>query len=174
MTEILILYVLLKRGLTMYAVQKHIEDIFAPYTKPSFGALNPALKRLVEKECLSARKMISDGGKLSVYYSITKQGKDELIRLILEDLSDNPLQFYSNARIKLACADILSIEEKKRLFFNIKSRAMQFKVQAQNILNDEYTHTNFYQKIILDNTVCDLSNFITIVEGLEKDNAGNS
>ena len=174
MTELLILYVLLKRDLTMYAVQKHIEDIFAPYTKPSFGALNPALRRLIEKECLSARKMLSDGGKLSVYYSVTAQGKNELVRLILEDLSDNPLQFYSNARIKIACADVLSVDEKKRLFFNIKSRAMQFKTQAQTILNDEYTHTNFYQKIVLDNTVCDFSNFITIVEGLEKDNAGNS
>ncbi len=174
MTELLILYVLLKRDLTMYAVQKHIEDIFAPYTKPSFGALNPALRRLIEKECLSARKMLSDGGKLSVYYSVTAKGKNELVRLILEDLSDNPLQFYSNARIKIACADVLSVDEKKRLFFNIKSRAMQFKTQAQTILNDEYTHTNFYQKIVLDNTVCDFSNFITIVEGLEKDNAGNS
>ena len=174
MTQLLILYVLLKRDLTMYAVQKHIEDIFAPYTKPSFGALNPALRRLIEKECLSARKMLSDGGKLSVYYSVTAKGKNELVRLILEDLSDNPLQFYSNARIKIACADVLSVDEKKRLFFNIKSRAMQFKTQAQTILNDEYTHTNFYQKIVLDNTVCDFSNFITIVEGLEKDNAGNS
>ena len=174
MTELLILYVLLNRDLTMYAVQKHIEDVFAAYTKPSFGALNPALKRLIDKECLSARKMLSDGGKLSVYYSITTQGKNELIRLILDDLSDNPLQFSSNARIRLACADVWSADEKKRLFFNVKSRAMQFKTQAQNILNDEYTHTNFYQKIILDNTVCDLSNFITIVEGLEKDNAGNS
>lgn len=174
MTELLILYVLLKRDLTMYAVQKHIEDIFAPYTKPSFGALNPALKRLVEKEYLSARKMLSDGGKLSVYYSITNKGKNELIRLILEDLSDNPLQFYSNTRVKIGCADVLSADERKRLFFSIKARAMKFKTEAQIILNDEYKHTNFYQKIVLDNTICDFSNFITIVEGLEKDNAGNS
>ncbi len=174
MTELLILYVLLKRDLTMYAVQKHIEDIFAPFTKPSFGALNPALKRLVERGFLSARKFLSDGGKLSVYYSITKQGEDELNRLILEDISDNPLQFYSNARIRIACADVLSADERKRLFFAVKARAAQFKTQAVNILNDEYKHTNFYQKIILDNTVCDFSNFITIVEGLEKDNACNS
>ena len=174
MTELLILYVLLKRDLTMYAVQKHIEDIFAPYKNPSFGALNPALKRLVEKEYLSARKMLSDGGKLSVYYSITNKGKNELIRLILEDLSDNPLQFYSNARVKIGCADVLSADERKRLFFSIKARAMKFKTEAQSILNDEYKHTNFYQKIVLDNTICDFSNFITIVEGLEKDNAGNS
>ena len=126
MIELLILYVLLKKDLTMYAVQKHIEDNFAPYTKPSFGALKPALRRLETKECISSRKMMSDGGKLSVFYSLTKKGKEELKRLLLEDLSDNPLQFLSNARVKLSCADVLDAEEKKRLFFSIKSLAMQF------------------------------------------------
>ena len=108
MIELLILYVLLKRDLTMYSVQKRIIENFAPFTKPSFGALKPALRRLEEKECLTSRKMMSDGGKLSVYYEISKSGISELKRLILEDLSDNPLQFLSNARAKLCCADCLN------------------------------------------------------------------
>lgn len=174
MIELLILYVILKRDYTMYAIQKRIEDNFAPFTKPSFGALKPALRRLEEKECLTSRKMMSDGGKLSVYYEITKNGLNELKRLILEDLSDNPLQFLSNARVKLSCSDCLDSDERKRLYFSVKSRAMQFKSQAQNILNDEYNQINFYQKIVLDNTVCEFANFITIIEGLEKDNACNS
>lgn len=173
MIELLILYVLQKRDLTMYAIQRRIEDIFAPFTKPSFGALKPALRRLEDKQCLTSRKSMSDGGKLSVYYEISKSGVNELKRLLLEELSDNPLQFLSNARVKLCCAECLDNAERKRLFFSIKSRAMQFKLSAQNILNDEYSHINFYQKIILDNAVCEFSNFITIVEGLEKDNAGN-
>lgn len=173
MIELLILYVLLKRDLTMYAIQKRIEDNFAPFTKPSFGALKPALRRLEEKQCLTSRKSMSEGGKLSVYYEISKQGISELKRLILEDLSDNPLQFLSNARVKLSCADCLDSSERKRLFFSTKSRAMQFKLVAQNILNDEYSHINFYQKIILDNALCEFSNFIVIIEGLEKDNASN-
>ena len=173
MIELLILYVLLHRDLTMYAIQKRIEDNFAPFTKPSFGALKPALRRLEEKQCLTNRKNMSDGGKLSVYYEISKKGIIELKRLILENLSDNPLQFLSNARVKLSCADCLDSKERERLFFSIKSRAMQFKIAAQNILNDEYGHINFYQKIVLDNSICEFSNFITIIEGLEKDNAGN-
>ena len=174
MIEILILYVILKRDYTMYAIQKRIEDYFAPFSKPSFGTLKPALRRLEEKECLTTRKLMSDGGKLSVFYEITKEGINELKRLLLEDLSDNPVQFLSNARIKLSCAECLNKEEKTRLFFSVKSYAMQFKTQAQNILNDEYKQVNFYQKVILDNTICEFSNFITIVEGLEKDNACNS
>lgn len=174
MIELLILYVILKRDYTMYSIQKRIEDFFAPYTKPSFGALKPALRRLEEKDCLKSRKIMSDGGKLSVFYEITNAGINELKRLLLEDLSENPLQFLSNGRIKLALADCLDFEERKRLFFMIKTKAMQFKNSAENILNNEYNKVSFYQKIILDNTVCEYANFITVIEGLEKDNARNS
>ncbi len=174
MIELLILYVLLKRDFTMYSIQKRIDENFAPFTKPSFGALKPALRRLEEKECLTSRKTMSDGGKLSVYYEISRNGIAELKRLILEDLSDNPLQFLSNARAKLCCADCLNSDERKRLFFSVKSRAMQFKTLSQNVLNDEYNHINFYQKVVIDNALCEFSNLITLVEGLEKDNASNS
>lgn len=174
MIELLILYVLLKRDFTMYSIQKRIDENFAPFTKPSFGALKPALRRLEEKECLTSRKTMSDGGKLSVYYEISRNGIAELKRLILEDLSDNPLQFLSNARAKLCCADCLNTDERKRLFFSVKSRAMQFKTLSQNVLNDDYNHINFYQKIVIDNALCEFSNLITLVEGLEKDNASNS
>ena len=174
MIELLILYVLLKRNFTMYSIQKRIDENFAPFTKPSFGALKPALRRLEEKECLTSRKTMSDGVKLSVYYEISRNGIAELKRLILEDLSDNPLQFLSNARAKLCCADCLNTDERKRLFFSVKSRAMQFKTLSQNVLNDEYNHINFYQKVVIDNALCEFSNLITLVEGLEKDNAGNS
>lgn len=174
MIELLILYVLLKRNFTMYSIQKRIDENFAPFTKPSFGALKPALRRLEGKECLTSRKTMSDGGKLSVYYEISRNGIAELKRLILEDLSDNPLQFLSNARAKLCCADCLNTDERKRLFFSVKSRAMQFKTLSQNVLNDDYNHINFYQKVVIDNALCEFSNLITLVEGLEKDNAGNS
>lgn len=174
MIELLILYVLTKRDLTMYAIQKHINDNFAPFTKPSFGVIKPALKRLETKNFLTYRKMMSDGGKLSVFYTITKSGKEELKRLLLEDLSENPVQFLSNARIKLSCAGYLDNQERKSLFFNIKSLAMQHKFTTENMLDDEYNQFNFYQKIILDNTMCEFKNLITIVEGLEKDNARNS
>lgn len=174
MIELLILYIISKREYTMYAIQKGIENEFAPFTSPSFGALKPALRRLEFNGFISTRKMMSDGGKLSVYYSITKTGEKELKRLILEKLSDNPLQFASNARIKLSLAEFLDKEEKKELFFDIKSLALGFKTAADKILNDEYTNKNFYQKILLDNTVCEYSNLITIIEGFEKDNERNS
>ena len=158
----------------MYSIQKRILDNFAPFAYPSFGTLKPALQRLEEKECLTSRKMMSDGGKLSVYYEITRTGINELKRLLLEDYSDNPTSFLSYARIKLSCADCLSKEERERLFFSTKSKALQFKNFTENALKDEYKQITFYQKIIYDNTACEYNNFISIIEGLEKDNARNS
>ncbi len=174
MIELLILYIILNREFTMYGIQKGIETEFAPYTRPSFGALKPALRRLEFNGFISTRKMMSDGGKLSVYYSVTKSGEKELKRLIMEKLSENPLQFATNARIKLCLAELLSKDEKKELFLEIKTLAMKFKNDAEKILNDEYTKKNFYQKIILDNTMCEYKNLITIIEGFEKDNERNS
>lgn len=156
----------------MYAIHKGIETEFAPFTSPSFGALKPALRRLEEAGSITSRKMMSDGGKLSIFYSITKDGKAELKRLMLEELSQNPLQFFSNARVKLSCAEVLDDGGKSELFFSLKMLALKFKADAENILNDEYTKLSFYQKIILDNAVCEYANLITIIEGFEKDNAG--
>ena len=172
MIEMLILYILTKREFTMYAIQKCVEAEFAPYTSPSFGALKPALRRLEEAGSITSRKMMSDGGKLSIFYSITREGKAELKRLMLEELSQNPLQFLSNARVKLSCAEVLDSEAKEDLFLSLKMLALKFKSDAENILNDEYTKLSFYQKIILDNAVCEYANLITIIEGFEKDNAG--
>jgi len=174
MIELLVLYSLLKRDLTMYAISKNIESNFGVFTKPSFGAVKPALRRLESGGFITSRKIMSDGGRLSVFYAITKTGKDELVRLMLEELTTNPLKFFSNARVKLCCADVLSLDERKKLFFDIKLLSLQFKNEAETILNDEYNHLTFYQRIIIDNTMCEYKNLITIVEGLEKDNAGNS
>ena len=98
----------------------------------------------------------------------------ELKRLLMADLSDNPLQFTSNSKIKLSCAEVLSKEQRDDLFFAVKSKALEFKNTAEKILEDEYTQKSFYQKILLDNTMSEYSNLITIIEGFEKDNARNS
>ena len=174
MIEILILYLINKRELTMYGIQKSVADYFAPLTKPSFGVINPALRRLEKSGCINTRRSLSEGGKQSAYYSITNEGIKTLNKLILENLSENPVQFFSNARIKIACADVLSKDEVAELFLKLKTRALEHKFDAENILNDEYTSLTFYQRIVLENTVEEINNLILLIENLEKENAGNS
>lgn len=170
----MILYILLNRDLTMYAIQKRIKENFGAYTSPSFGAIKPALVRLEKQGFLSTSKIMSEGGKLSVYYSATKDGIKNLNLMLTEPLSSNPLQFLSDARIKLSCLSALEADERYNVFEDIKSNAILHKNNAENILSDEYTPLTFYQKIVLDNAVCEYKNFITLVENLEKENARNS
>ena len=173
MIEIMILYILLKHDLTMYAIHKRIQENFLAYTSPSFGAVKPALVRLEKQGCITSSKIMSDGGKLSVYYSITKDGLKELRSLLLKPLSQNPLQFLSDSRIKLSCLSFLDDTDAHDVFVDIKANALQHKVNAEKILADEYTPLTYQQRIVLDNAICEYKNFISLVEGLEKSNAGN-
>lgn len=174
MIDLMILYVLLKQDLTMYAVNKRIGEYFRAYTTPSFGAIKPALVRLEKNGCITSSKIMSDGGKLSVFYSITKTGMKEIKNLLLTPFSANPLQFLSDSRVKLSCASYLDKEELSELFMDIKSNALLHKMNAEQILTDEYTPQDFYQRIVLDNAICEYNNFISMIEGLEKGNAGIS
>ena len=173
MIELLILYVLSERENTMYGVLKKITDVFGSYTKPSFGAIKPGLNRLEKSGFIRSRKAMSDGGKLSGFYSITTQGREELKKLLLEKVSDNPLQFKSTACIKLSCASYLAQDERSKLFDSIKNKALEHKFNAENTLNKEKSLT-FYQRILLDNTIVEYKNFVALIENLEKDNARNS
>ncbi len=170
MIDLIILFSLIKRELTMYGISKNISEHFDAYTKPSFGAIKPALKRLEKSGFIKSRKSLSDGGKQSGFYQITTNGESEIKKLILDNLSDNPLQFFSNARIKLACAEILNKEQRSDLFQQLKLKALEHNFSAENILNDTYTSLSFYERITLDNTLCEYKNFITLIENLEKEN----
>lgn len=174
MIDLMILFLILNRDLTMYAIHKRIQESFLAFTNPSFGALNPALKRLEKKGFVKSSKIMSEGGKLSVFYSITKDGMNELKNLLLRPFSDNALQFSSDARVKLSCCGYLNEKDSKELYEQVKNNAMLHKMHAQKILNDEYTSKDFYQKIVLDNAICEYNNLISLVENLEKTNGSNS
>ena len=173
MINLLILFVLSKRELTMYKISKYIKDYFGAYITPSFGSIKPALKILEQKGCINIRKSISDGGKQFCYYSITQTGQDELKEEILKPISQNPVQFFANANIKITCASLLNKQEVADLLFNIKSTAIEHKFQAEKILNDEYTQNTFYGRVILDNSIKQYENFIDFIESLEKENGKN-
>ena len=129
MIELLILFELNKRILTMYGISKEIRASFSVLTTPSYGTIKPALNRLEKAGFVKKQKSMSEGGRPSNYYSITKDGVDELRRLILAPPQENPIQFLPSARIKLACADLL---EKDELFTMLKN----LKLKSESILAD--------------------------------------
>ena len=169
MIELLILFELNRRVLTMYGISKEIHNTFSVLTMPSFGTIKPALTRLEKAGFVKTQKVMSDGGRPSVYYSVTKSGIDELKRLLLESPSENPVQFLTVSRIKLACADILNDEELAQLFKKLKFKAETILLDTQNIVHSN--ELSYLPHLVFDNLVCEYKNFVSLLEGLE--HAGN-
>ncbi len=165
MIELMILFELSKKVLTMYGVSKEIRNSFSVLTTPSYGTIKPALTRLEKGGFVKTQKTMSPGGRPSVYYTITDSGKDELKRLIMAPPLDNPVQFLFSARIKLSCADLLNNNEQVQLFRQLKMKAESIFIDTQNMLSTK--ELSFYPKMVFDNLICEYKNFISLLEGFE-------
>ena len=108
---------------------------------------------------------MSSGGRPSTYYSISKEGINELKRLILEPSLENPIHFLPLARVKLACSDVLNCEERKQLFNELKMKAENILIDTNNLVKNR--DLSFYPKMVFDNLTCEYKNFISLVEGFE-------
>ncbi len=170
MIELLILYELSKKVLTMYGISKEIHLMFSVLTTPSYGTIKPALNRLESAGFVKTQKTMTDGGRPSTYYSITTDGINELKKLLLAPPQDNPVQFLTTSRIKLACADVLNQDEQINLFCKLKVKAENILLDTQNILNNK--KPEFFPKLVFDNLICEYKNFISLLEGFK--NAGNN
>ena len=166
MIELLILHELTKKVLTMYGVSKEIRAEYSVLTTPSYGTIKPALTRLAKAGYIKTQKTMSSGGRPSTYYSITESGKEELIRLILEQPQENPIQFLPNARVRLSCATVLNVSEQLELFKLLKTKAESISFDIKNILENK--NQEFYPKMVFDNLICEYRNLISLLEGFER------
>lgn len=169
MIELLILFVLTRKVLTMYGVSKEIRGDFSVMTTPSYGTIKPALKRLETSGFVKTQKTMSKGGRPSVFYSITQEGIQELKRLITLPPMENPIQFLTSARVKLACADVLEPDMQKELFRLLKIKAESILIDTQNMVKTK--ELSYFPSMVFDNLTCEYKNFISLVEGFE--HAGN-
>ena len=170
MIELLILFELNKTVLTMYGVSKEIRGDFSVLTTPSYGTIKPALRRLENSGFVKTQKSISEGGRPSTYYSITKDGISELKRLITEEPLENPIQFLPTARVKLACADILNKEEQLVMIKALKMKAENIIADTKNLMT--FKDLSYYPKMVFDNLICEYNNFISLLKGFENACAG--
>ena len=166
MIDLLILYILNGVPTTMYGISKKISTGFSPYTKPSFGTIKPALKRLENEEFIISRKEMSSGGKLTAYYALSEKGLRHLKNLILKDVSDNPVNFFANARVKIICSSMLATDEQFELYTKLKKKAELIKAKTEKMLDEKNSSLTFFQRIAFDNTNLEYKNFITMLEGL--------
>lgn len=151
--------------LTMYGISKEIHATFSVLTTPSYGTIKPALTRLQNGGFIKSRKVMSEGGRPSCYYSITNEGIEELKRLIMAPPLENPIQFFTSARIKLACAECLETKEQVQMLRQLKLKAENILIDTQNIMKEK--DFSFYPKMVFDNLTCEYKNFISLLEGFE-------
>lgn len=163
MIELLILFELSRKVLTMYGVSKEIRSEFSVLTTPSYGTIKPALSRLLSSEFIKSQKTMSSGGRPSIYYSITKEGLEELKRLLIAPPLENPIQFLTSARIKLACAGVLNNEEQLIMFKRLKSKAESILIDTKNLIKTK--ELSYFPSMVFDNLTCEYKNFISLVEG---------
>lgn len=170
MIELLILFELSKKVLTMYGVSKEIRNTFSVLTTPSYGTIKPALTRLETAGFVKTQKTMSKGGRPSVYYSITTSGTEELKRLLTEAPGENPIQFLTSARIKLACADVLDNSQQIFMFKQLKRKAESILIDTKNLVASR--NLSYFPSMVFDNLTCEYKNFISLLEGFE--HAGRS
>ena len=148
MSEIVILYILAKYDATIYKISKIMEEMFFAFLKPSFGTINPAVKRLIKLGCIETEDKMSQGGMASKLCSITPIGRKHLKNLLLTLEFNHPAHILNNARIALFCIDILDDNEKEELVKNIHNHLILYKGRTLEALNNPYSNLNDDQKKI--------------------------
>ena len=160
MSEILILYVLVKYDCTIYRIMKILDDIFFAFLKTSAGTINPALKKLEKLECVEFIETMSDGGMKSKKYSITSVGKKHLVDLLLNWECRNPYHILNEAKLIYCCADVLSINELIKFKQNARNYLELHKIKIEKGLDDENLSQS--QKITAQITLLEINEILKI------------
>ena len=166
MIELLILFFLDKNISTMYGLQKKIKTEFSTLLLPSIGTIKPALKRLEVSGFLTTQKVMSKGGRPSVYYAISQPGRMALKELMLKPFTENPVQFLTNARIRLYCSNVLSQSEILELIDMLKQRTEGLVIETSKFVGKD--DENFYHRLVYNNLNCEYKNFLQMLEGIER------
>jgi len=164
MIEILILYILNRYDVTIYKIAKTIETNFFAYAKPSFGTINPALKRLEALGCVEFISKITEGGKQSKLFSITEFGKRHLKDLMLDAPLQNPSNILNDASVLLFCLDFLGGEDRAELLRKLSNHLNIYKIEIEKKLSDAYSDFSEHQQNVLKATYKMTDDLISAVE----------
>ena len=152
MIELLILYAINKREKTIYSIRKDIIELFGTFTTPSIGTIYPALQRLLKANAVALNERMSEGGRKSSYFSMTKTGMNYFKDLFFDSSTTNPSLFYTQLQSRLGTMGLLTSEEKQKFISEYlkKIEVMQFEIEHK--LNDEFLELDYYQTQLLKRT----------------------
>ncbi|MBQ9245248.1 PadR family transcriptional regulator [bacterium] len=156
MIEILILYVIRKREKTLYGIRKEIIELFGTFTKPSIGTIYPALKRLLKEDAISVYDKMSDGGKKSSYFSITKKGFDVFKKYFFDSASDNPSLFHTQLQARIGTMELLKFDDRKEFIKDTLRKIEIYQLELERKMKDEFIEFDYFQEQLLQKTLKEL------------------
>lgn len=171
MIEILILYTIHKRERTLYGIRKEIIEVFGTFTKPSIGTIHPALQRLLKDGAVSVFEKISDGGKKSSYYSITKKGFETFKKMFFNSASENPSLFYTQLQARFGTMGLLSVDDRKTFLSEFSKKIDIYQFELESKLNDEFLELDYYQRQLLNKNLTELKSLREYIKTLKVDYA---
>ncbi|MCD7779305.1 MAG: PadR family transcriptional regulator [Candidatus Gastranaerophilales bacterium] len=169
MIEILILYIIHKREKTLYAIRKEIIEVFGTFTKPSIGTIYPALQRLLKEKAVTVTDRISEGGKKSSYFSITKRGFEYFKELFFNSASDNPSLFYTQLQARFGTMGLLKVEDRKEFLKEFSRKIDIYQFELENKLKDEFLDLDYYQRELLNRTLSELNSLKDYIKYIKTD-----
>jgi DNA-binding PadR family transcriptional regulator len=165
MLEIMILYAIWDVELSMYSISKRIHEVFGDFSTPSFGSIKPSLKKMENLGYIKSRKTFSEGGKLTVYYILTSEGKKALKTMMFDDMTSNPFRVKNFCAVKIIVSEILSKEQQSALFTTLSHQIEILKIEAERKLQNN-KKMKAYQRILIDNLVLEYENFLKLITRL--------
>lgn len=168
MIELLILYSLNRRERTLYSLRSDIIEKFGSFTKPSIGTIHPALKRLLINNVVTVRNNFSDGGKKSTYYGLAMHWQKKFRDLFFIPLSDNPTNFFTELQSRIAVLSLLEDDLKETFFDDISIRLESYRLDLQNILEDDYIDLDVYQASLLRKNISDVETYQQLIKDLKE------
>ena len=160
------------RPKTIYSIRKEIIEIFGAFTKPSIGTIYPALKRLLTANAVGLEEIMSQGGKKSSYYSLTKSGKEYFKEVFFSSTRENPSLFYLNLQSRLGTMSMLNEEDRVRFVSEILKKVEINKFEIENQLKDEFLELDYYQTQMLKHTLEELKSLEAYIKNLKVNNDG--
>ena len=166
------MYIVRNREKTLYSIRKEIIEVFGVYTMPSIGTIHPALKRLLAMGALSLKERMSDGGKKSSYYSLTKSGLETFKKIFFSTTRDNPSLFYTNVQSRIGTMSMLNEEEKVKFVKEVLKKIELYSLEIESKLKDEFIELDYYQVQMLKRSLSEFKTLGEFIQNLKVSDVG--
>jgi DNA-binding PadR family transcriptional regulator len=115
----LILGLLMIRSLTIYEIKTTLERKISPFYAASLGAIQTALKKLMDSGCIVFEQKTENGRRKKIY-SITPVGKSTFLKWLGSEIPVN--KFNNEASLRVFFFGFISAEERASLIRNYVER----------------------------------------------------